>query len=303
MHGTTAHDRVDMSFETSDGLTLRGWLYTPPGGGPHPAIVLAHGFTAVKEQYLDRYGEAFCQAGFAALVFDNRNFGASEGQPRQEADPLLQVRDYRDAITYASALAIVDGQRIGVWGSSYSGGHVLQVAAFDRRVKCVVAQVPDISGSMDVRLAIRPDLLPGLFAAFAEDRQSRYLGKPPMMLDVVNSDPASDCALPGQDAHDFFAHSGCTLAPAWCNQVTLKSIEMLNEYEPGRDIERISPTPLLMIVAKQDTLTVTDLALKAYEQALQPKALVLLEGGHFDPYLRYFDPSSQAAVEWFLKHL
>jgi uncharacterized protein len=56
-------------------------------------------------------------------------------------------------------------------------------------------------------------------------------------------------------------------------------------------------------VAKRDTLTVTDLALKAYEQALQPKALVLLEGGHFDPYVKYFEASSKAATDWFLQHL
>lgn len=295
--------RTDISFKTQDGLTLAGWLYTPRTGGLHPTIVMAHGFTAVKEQYLDKYGEAFADAGFAVLIYDNRNFGASEGLPRQEVDPVLQIRDYRDAITFASTLSEVDASRIGVWGSSYSGGHVLQVAAFDRRVKCVVAQVPDISGSMDLRLAVRPDLLPGLFAAFEEDRTARYLGSDPVLVEVVNEDPKSDCALPGQDSYDFFVGSQKERAPAWRNEVTLRSIELLNEYEPGSVIDRISPTPLLMLVAKQDALTVTDLALKAYEQALQPKRLELLEGGHFDPYLSGFDKSSQYAIEWFSKHL
>ena len=159
--------RRDISFSTQDGLTLAGWLYLPDNtDARHPAIVMAHGFSAVKEQYLDKYGEAFAQAGFAVLIYDNRNFGASEGLPRQEVDPLLQIRDYRDAISFAMSLPAIDPQRIGVWGSSYSGGHVLQVGAFDRRVKCVVAQVPDISGSMDLRLAVRPDLLPDMFEAF-----------------------------------------------------------------------------------------------------------------------------------------
>ncbi|MCY1369035.1 hypothetical protein D9M69_560520 [compost metagenome] len=85
--------------------------------------------------------------------------------------------------------------------------------------------------------------------------------------------------------------------------MTLKSIEMLNEYEPGEVIDRISPTPLLMLVAKHDSLTVTDLALKAYEKALQPKQLELLGGGHFDPYLSGFETSSKLAIEWFKKHL
>lgn len=295
--------RTNISFKTQDGLELAGWLFTPQGGGRYPAIVMAHGFTAVKEQYLDKYGKAFADAGFAVLIYDNRNFGASEGEPRQEVDPVLQIRDYRDAISFASTLEQVDPARIGVWGSSYSGGHVLQVAAFDRRVKCVVAQVPDISGSMDLRLAVRPDLLPGLFAAFEEDRAARYAGAAPQLVEVVNEDPKSDCALPGQDSYEFFVGSQQYRAPAWRNEVTLRSIEMLNEYEPASVIDRISPTPLMMLVAKRDLLTVTDLALKAYEQALHPKRLELLEGGHFDPYLSGFDKSSQYAIEWFAKHL
>lgn len=296
--------RSDISFKTTDGLTLKGWLYVPAGAaGQHPAIVMAHGFTAVKEQYLGRYAEVFVRHGFAVLVYDNRNFGASEGLPRQEADPLLQVRDYRDAITYVCSLDNIDASRIGVWGSSYSGGHVLQVAAFDRRVKCVSAQVPAISGSADVRMAVRPDLLPGLIAAFEADRTARYAGEQPLLMDVVAEDPKADCALPGQDSFDFFIDSHNSIAPAWRNEVTLKSIELLNEYEPGYAIDRISPTPLLVIVAKKDTVTVPDLALKAYERALQPKHLVLLDCGHFDPYLSEFEASSTAAIEWFKCHL
>jgi uncharacterized protein len=92
-------------------------------------------------------------------------------------------------------------------------------------------------------------------------------------------------------------------APSWRNEVTLNSIELLNEYEPAYAIDRISPTPLLMIVAKKDTVTVPDLVLRAYERALQPKQLMLLDCGHFDPYLNEFPASSSAAVEWFKQHL
>ena len=130
--------RQDVEFD-AEGVTLRGWLYTPDGAsGPAPTVVMAHGFSAVKEMYLDRFAEAFAPAGLAALVFDNRNFGASDGEPRQEIDPWAQVRDYRHAITYAETRDEVDAGRIGIWGSSYSGGHVLVVGAIDRRVKCVV---------------------------------------------------------------------------------------------------------------------------------------------------------------------
>src|ERR1700720_2875842 len=117
--------RRDVEFD-AEGVTLRGWLYVGDGwAGAAPKVVMAHGFSAVKEMYLDSFAEVFAAAGLNALVFDNRNFGASDGGPRQEIDPVAQVRDYRHAITYATTLDEVDGTRIGVWGSSYSGGHVL----------------------------------------------------------------------------------------------------------------------------------------------------------------------------------
>src|SRR5262245_4854421 len=117
--------RKDIAFSAEDGTTLRGWHYLPEKrSGRVPTIVMAHGFSAVKEMYLDSFAEVFAAAGLAALVFDNRNFGASDGTPRQEIDPWRQVRDYRDAITFAETLPETDATRLGVWGSSYSGGHV-----------------------------------------------------------------------------------------------------------------------------------------------------------------------------------
>src|ERR1700761_9768913 len=128
---------------------------------------MAHGFPAVKEMYLDRFADAFAAAGLGALVFDNRNFGASDGEPRQEIDPWQQVSDYRDAITFAETLEATDPERIGIWGSSYSGGHVLVVGAIDRRVKCVVAQAPLASGHDNALRLIRADYLAGVQQTFA----------------------------------------------------------------------------------------------------------------------------------------
>src|ERR671936_1880450 len=151
--------RQDIEFD-AEGVTLRGWLYVPDGAsGPVPAIVMAHGFSAVKEMYLDAFAEVFAQAGLAALVFDNRNFGASDGEPRQEIDPWAQVRDYRHAITWAQTRPEVAADRIGVWGSSYSGGHVLVLGAIDKRIGCVAAQVPLVSGRRHIHRLVRPDFL------------------------------------------------------------------------------------------------------------------------------------------------
>ncbi|MDQ6673589.1 MAG: alpha/beta hydrolase [Chloroflexota bacterium] len=296
--------RQDIEFQ-AEGPRLRGWLYTPDEGSARfPTVVMAHGFSAVKEMYLDRFAEAFAAAGVAALVFDNRNFGASDGEPRLEIDPWAQVRDYRDAITYARTRREIDPERIGIWGSSYSGGHVLVVGACDRRVRCVVAQVPLVSGYRNILRLVRSDMLAGLRTALEQDREARFAGGKPGMLPVVNEDPLGPAALPTPDSYQWFTETGRTRAPAWRNEVTLRTVEQLMDYEPGGYIERVAPTPLLMVVAEKDHLTPVDLALEAYGRALEPKRLTMLPGGHFDAYLGPgFDLASSAAAEWFVQHL
>jgi hypothetical protein len=295
--------RRDIEFG-AEGVTLRGWFYPAEGNtGAAPAVVLAHGFSAVKEMYLDRFAEAFADAGIGALVFDNRNFGASDGEPRQEIDPWAQVRDYRHAITYAGTLPEVDPGRIGIWGSSYSGGHVLVVAAIDRRVRAVVSQVPLISGHDNLRALVRADFIAGLREQFDADRAARFEGKPPAMLPVVDEDPLAPSALPTADSWQWFTQTAKDRAPSWRNEVTLRSVEMFTEYEPVSYLPYISPTPLLLVVARGDHLVPSELALAGYEQAHQPKDLVILGGGHFDAYVQDFDAASGPARDWFVRHL
>ena len=294
--------RRDVEF-CSEGRKLRGWLYRPSAQeNVSGAVVMAHGFSAVKEQYLDRYAEVFQAAGLGILVYDHANFGASEGLPRQEVDPVLQKRGYRDAISFAQTIPWIDPARIGIWGTSYSGGHVIEVAAIDRRVRCVVAQVPQISGALSAQRRARADLVSVQLRRFEADRAARFRDDAPAMLPAVSADPLQPCAMPGPDSHAFFTGTRA-FAPNWQNAVTLRSAELSRENEPGVHIARISPTPLLMIVAEDDVLTATDLCLEAYQRALPPKTLVMVPGGHFDPYLRHFDRTSTAARDFLVTHL
>src|SRR6266536_1909124 len=252
--------RQDIEFD-AEGVTLRGWLYLPDGAtGPVPTVVMAHGFSAVKEMYLDSYAEVFAAAGLGALVFDNRNFGASDG-------------------------------------------HVLALGAIDKRIGCVVAQVPLVSGFRNIQRLVRQDFLGANRALFDQDRAARYRGEPPGMIPVVDPDPMAVSSLPTPDSWEWFSETGKTRAPSWKNEVTLRTVEMLMEYEPGAYLERISPTPLLMVVAAGDHLTPSDLALEAYQRAREPKRLELLPGGHFDAYVKDFDRASAAAASWFVQHL
>jgi fermentation-respiration switch protein FrsA (DUF1100 family) len=294
--------RRDIEFD-AEGVTLRGWFYPADGAEVAPTIVMAHGFSAVKEMYLDKFAEVFAAGGLNALVFDNRNFGDSDGTPRLEIDPWAQVRDYRHAITYAITLPETDASRIGIWGSSYSGGHVLVVGAIDRRVKAVVAQVPLISGYDNVRALVRSDFIDGFREQFDADRLARFQGKEPAMVPVVAENPFDPSALPTPDSWQWFTETGKNRAPNWKNEVTLRTVEMLGEYNPGDYIAQISPTPLLLLPARNDVLTPSAFAIGAYEQAREPKKLVILPGGHFDAYVKGFDASSEPALAWFREHL
>jgi hypothetical protein len=190
-----------------------------------------------------------------------------------------------------------------VWGSSYSGGHVLVLGAIDRRIRAVVSQVPLISGWRNVLRLVRADMVAQFRTMFDADREARYAGKEPAMVPVVNDDPMGPAALPTPDSFTWFTETGRSRAPSWQNIVTLRSVELLTEYEPGSYIDRISPTPLLMVVGAADHLTVADEALAAFNRALEPKRLVLLPGGHFDAYVDNFDEAASAAADWFVEHL
>ncbi|AEF40645.1 alpha/beta hydrolase [Hoyosella subflava] len=298
-------NREDIEFTGEGGVTLRGWFYPAENAQtPAPVIVLVHGMSCVKEMHLDDYASVFAQAGLNALVYDHQNFGDSDGTPRQELDPVLQYRDIRNAITYASNRPEVDPARVGIWGTSFAGGHALMVAAIDKRVKAIVSQVPFISGPATLDRLIRPDFLPHVRENFNADRANRFNGGEPTMLAAVTPDPMGQAAMPQPDAYEWFTKTAADRAPNWKNELTARSLELAGEYNPGSFISQISPTPLLMIVADEDACTPYALALDAYERAREPKQLIVTHGGHFDFYDgKNFDEVSAAARDHFTKHL
>jgi cephalosporin-C deacetylase-like acetyl esterase len=165
--------REDVEFKTHDHVTLRGWFYKstlPTGDAKLPCLVMSHGWSALKEMDLDAFAEHFTsKLALTCLVFDNRGFGASDtkdGQPRSEIIPSVQQSDIMDAITYAQGKEEVDPKKIGIWGSSYSGGHVLYVGGVDKRVKAVISQAPLVDGYENFNRLVRGDFQAGMYAAF-----------------------------------------------------------------------------------------------------------------------------------------
>jgi hypothetical protein len=243
----------------------------------------------------------FAGAGFMVVVHDHRGFGSSDGEPRYDVDPWQQIADWRRGISYLQSLSEVDPDRIGLWGTSYAGGHAIVLGATDRRLRAVVAQVPTISGYQQSLRRISPEDVAALEARFADDDRSQFRGESPATQSIVATNPDVPASYRSPEAIAFYTQP--VADRVWHNVVTLRSTRAARNYEPGNFIERVSPTPLLMIVALHDTVTMADLALAGYERALQPKRLVTIAGGHFDPYLSRFDESGHAACSWFTEHL
>jgi fermentation-respiration switch protein FrsA (DUF1100 family) len=282
--------RETVEFQ-SEGYTMRGWLYHPEGAGPFPAIAAGHGFTGVKEGFLHHdYPGVFAKAGFMVLAFDYPSSGESDGPLRGELDPIAQQRTYRDAVTWLAARSDVDADRIGLWGTSYGGGHVLAVGAHDRRVKCIVSQVPTISGYENALRRYSPDGFWQKRKEWAQDRLDRLAGKPPRMVKAL-SDDNMFTRMPPECSVNLDTH------------VTERTMEMYAEYEPAAFIERIGPTPLMMIITDQDTLTFTDQELAAFNRAREPKKLVIVRGDHRVVYFDAYEQTSTAARDWFVQHL
>jgi fermentation-respiration switch protein FrsA (DUF1100 family) len=295
--------RNDISFPAKDGTTLRGWHFPAPlkpGEANSPIVVMAHGFSGVKGS-LVKYAEVFQAAGLAVLLYDHRCFGDSDGMPRQEIDAHLQVSDFRDAITFAQTLPGVDPASVGLWGSSFSGGHVTVLGATDARVKCVVNQVALVSGRSVFKNLFTPKSSKYARQLFAKDRLARLKGEPPIMIPVY-SENDEFCALPFPVPSGFIAASEAE-DPLWKNEVTLSSLESLASYEPGAYLPYVAPTPMLQVIATNDGLAASEVGLAAFESASQPKKLVTHPGGHFTAYYAYFELSSSVARDWFLEHL
>ncbi|GAA1908373.1 alpha/beta hydrolase [Streptantibioticus ferralitis] len=297
-------DFEDVLVPAADDISLHAWLFRPPvGDGPFPAITMAHGFGGVKYRGLQGYAERFSRAGFVVLVHDHRGFGLSGGEPRGDIDPWQQVADWRRAISFLETLDDVDVNRIGIWGSSYAGGHSIVLAATDRRIKAAVAQIPTISGYEQSLRRVPPDRKQALEERFDADERGQLAGRRPEFQLLNSLDPGAQAAYHSQGMDELHASFPMPPGVEKPEHITLRSTRKAQMYEPGAWIARVSPTPLLMVVAKTDTVTLTDLALAAYGRALEPKRLAMYVGDHFDAYMTGFETTSKAATDWFREHL
>jgi fermentation-respiration switch protein FrsA (DUF1100 family) len=271
---------TEVRFRSHD-AECAGVLIEPEGaGGSAPCVVLGHGFGALKEAGLIRSGERFAAAGYVALAFDYRHFGESGGEPRQLLDVGRQHADWRAAVSFARSLAGVDPDRIALWGSSFSGGHVIEIAAGDPLIAAVVSQVPHISGPATLRAAGAADAF-RLTVAGVRDQAGALLGREPFTIPIVDV-PGTTAAMNSPDAKPgYFAMYDDGFE--WRNEVAGRFALTVGLYRPGRKIAAVG-CPILVQVALDDVVTPPEPAIEAAARAPDGELITYAGLGHFDCY-------------------
>ncbi|MFA5892275.1 MAG: alpha/beta hydrolase, partial [Actinomycetota bacterium] len=226
--------RREVAF-LSGGVTCRAWLYVPAEASqrPAPCIVMAHGLSGTRDASLEPYAKRFADAGFYVVLFDYRYLGASDGEPRQLVSIPRQLDDWKSAIAFARTVPGVDADRIGLWGCSLSGGHVIVAAARDKRIAAVSAQCPMLDGHASARM-VRKQVgfgkIARLAAASIYDSVRAAFALSPFYVPLVA--PAGEiAAMPTPDA---YAGLKAIVPPGWRNQVAARLFLRLPFYRPIR---------------------------------------------------------------------
>lgn len=275
--------REDHTFE-SQGVTCAGWLYRPSDADNPPVVVMAHGFGGERTWRLPAFAERFAERGIAAFVFDYRTFGASSGTPRHLIDPFRHRRDWLAALDYVRSLSAVDAERIGLWGTSFSGGHVVDVASRVDDVRAVVAQVPFSDGPRTALHLLRRgglDYLEASVTAGLRDAWRAIRGRDPYYIPLVGT-PDEFALLNTPDA----VRGVEALIPdeeAWENRCAARVSFTVLGYRP---ITRASDVdaPVFVAQATNDSILPASTVDRLVE-SLNDVERVRYPLGHFDAYV------------------
>ena len=265
----------------SQGATLRGRLYLPENTSKRPAVVImAHGFSATIGMVSDKYAEEFCKSGFAVLLYDHRNFGISDGEPRQELNKWLQMKGYHDAINFAVDLNEIDANKIVLWGDSMSAAEILALAAMDFRIKAIIGQVPACGDK-----SAPSDEDGKLFGAMVDYfNGDNFAGTPEITsgpTPVVSFDQkGTPSLLKPLTAFRWFIEYGGRHNSNWKNLGTYVNPNAITFFHPSLCAKHIKAA-VLMVIASGDEMASPVVAREVYEAISGPKEIMEIEGGHF----------------------
>jgi uncharacterized protein len=272
--------REDVQFTSGDDR-ISAWLYRPAGSAAAPLLVMAHGLGAVRAMRLDAYAERFSAAGYACLVFDYRNFGDSEGQPRQVLDIDLQLADWAAAVAYARTLDGIDHDRIGLWGTSFAGGHVITTAARLPGIVAVIAQCPFTDGIASARTISNPWATARIAVRAIRDVVGARRGRSPVMIATAGR-PGDIALMNTPDAYAGYLRlvpDGVELR----NEIAARIAMKVFTYRPGLLTPKIG-CPILFCVCEYDSLAPADATLRHAANAPHGEVKTYPEG-HFAIYV------------------
>ncbi len=299
--GMSGFTREEISFN-SDGVLCRGWFYHPEAHvlERHPCIIMAHGLGGTIESSLTPYADCFARAGFCVLLFDYRYLGSSDGQPRQWISVKKQLEDWQEAVHFARRLRQVNPAKIALWGSSFSGGHVLMTAAQDQRIAAIAAQCPMMDGlaaSLNVLKYAGAPALARLTALGLMDELYSLAGRQPIYVPLV-APPGQLAAMSSPDAEPGYKK----LTPGhWRNEMTARLIPVFSTYRPIRHAHKVH-CPVLLQVCSKDSVAPADAAYKTAELIQGPVQVKTYDMGHFDIYIdQGFQQSSQDQLQFYQK--
>jgi len=292
----------------SDGEILVGRLFRPDDiAGPLPTVVAAGGWCYTKEIVLPHVARIVNESPIQFLTFDYAGFGESSGARRQHLDPWQQISDYRNALTYVESREDVDPDRLGAFGISYSGGHVLILAASDPRVKAVVSVVPVVDGYATMKRVHGESRFVDFEAKILNARRQSAHGLDDSIA-FATLTPAEELSVwPFPRIHEVFHQIKAAEAPRHEHWSTTESAELLLNYSVFGFLPRILDKKVMTIVAEGDNITAWDLEIAAFNQIASPfkKLVVLPAVSHMSLYSERSD-TNVAAVhtrDWFGRHL
>ncbi|RJP29893.1 MAG: alpha/beta fold hydrolase [Actinobacteria bacterium] len=290
--------REDLAFD-SRGTRCAAWLYRPEGVEKPPVVVMAHGFGAQRDFGLPAYAERFARRGMAVFLFDYRNFGASEGEPRNLVSNSRHLRDWEAALSCVRGLPGIDTGRMGLWGSSFSGGHVIVTAARDAGVSAIVSQVPFVDG-----------ITTAYWTGIRHAAQATVAGVKDVLRMITAREPYCVPIVSGPDVFGLMNSPECepgymAIVPEetdWINACPARAVLELLLYRPVSHARGVC-CPALVMMGEKDSLIYARSVEKTASR-MREVTLIHLPVGHFDIYVGdWFEKTVEIQAEFLARHL
>lgn len=290
--------RSDSDF-MSGGLKCAGWLYRPEGMENPPVLIMGHGFAAERTFGLPVFAERFAEKGISVFLFDYRNFGDSEGTPRNLVNPYRHIRDWEAAIAHVKALPDVNTDKIALWGSSFSGGHVICVAARHPEIAAIVSQVPFVDGIASTLIRTPKDIMTAVIAGW-RDLGRKLTCRSPYTVPAIG--PPDEFAIMNTEECMLGYSALIPEDSTWENKVPARVLLIVPLYSPMRQAGRVE-CPVLIVAAEKDTL-VPFKAVEKTASRIKNCTFHRLSCNHFSPYVGdFFDLNVKIETGFLEKHL